>query len=806
MAKKNSAKEQDAKPKLTPEEREKELIQQREAGKISAEKFLEGLAEPRPLRELALQWKLLCSLLKKKRVIRNTDLEPYFQKLGATGKLREHKLTATRGMLNKFVEWGALALINDGQTNHYFCNLPAFYEPDELHKLIPEKEQRRVLAHISDKPIEVDRLAYLVYGDEGRNISVLNTFLDFYKGYGLIRYNKKDDSYVLTERGQELGVDSQTIKTLEATALENELFVKEEKAGELPNIGDVAGILKKDIDGKKVPVIDLTEQLEGKDLSLLFVGEVLYGSQYTDQKLLDWILGSVGEVSLALTSGLVQGRFEVRNKQKDRGLAEDLRSIDKQFHLAGQFLEWCERIATSHTCVIQGDDDWRLADDYGTMMHLAEGKNPWKFGVDWSSFSGEMKRRLENKELRRKVRIQWEIVQAYMYRIGRSLLNKQEVFDKIGVFKSEYRLMMEIMVARRHNFDYPKEYAQVVNVDALYGNVGRRIVSPDPLRLKVAEDFEIRAVHNTGFSDITQYQKTHQHLDAIARHMGLSRRNMPRVIVDYHQEAFFAEYLQRTWLMNLPGMQNTGPAASYEMKEWHVNILEAKERRQSRVRKEPVSPSAIHMMFCKDGRVRFKIMNNSVMQALDAQRNEPERSEVAVVATDFQFGSITNWPEMVVLFLDYALYDRKATRMWMNGDMIQGNIYPQHNAESRPMRLTSLHAQKMFCFNLILPLILDAPNLTDLAAWLGNHEWHNFDTKRSGDMPLTFLETALKGVLMERKRVGTQSSLERAMNVSRIRWMNTHNPQGDIINWPFFADNICGFKAAIQHMWQPFGG
>ena len=44
------------------------------------------------------------------------------------------------------------------------------------------------------------------------------------------------------------------------------------------------------------------------------------------------------------------------------------------------------------------------------------------------------------------------------------------------------------------------------------------------------------------------------------------------------------------------------------------------------------------------------------------------------------------------------------------------------------------------------------------------------------------------------------------MTVSRVRWVDTHNPQGDIVNWPFFADTICGFKVAIQHMWQPFGG
>lgn len=489
-------------------------------------------------------------------------------------------------------------------------------------------------------------------------------------------------------------------------------------------------------------------------------------------------------------------------------LAEEggLHKIETQFHSAGMLLEWLERIATSRVCVILGDDDWRLADDYGTLMHLAEGKNPWKFGVDWSSFSAEMKRRLENRELRQKIRTQWEIIQAYMFRIGRSLLNRQEVEAKIGVSKSEYRLIIEIMVAKRNNFDYPKEYEQVVNVDALYGNIGKRIVSPDPLRILVAPGKEMRLVHNAGFSDITQYQETIQHLDAIARHLGLSRQELPFVLADFHQESFCAQYLMGTWIMNLPGLQNTAAAAAFTMPEWHTKILEAKERRQSRVRKEPVSPSAPEITFCRDGRIRIRVLNHAIQRVIEEQKNEPERKEIGIVGTDWQFGSITMWPEFTAKFIDYGLYARGAQHLWINGDGLHGGIYPQYNAENRPTRLTTLHAQQKFFFDLVVPLILDAPALVDLASWLGNHEWNNMSAKYQGDSPLTFLETGLLGVLMERKRAGTDSSLQRAMNVSRIRWRDTHNPQGDIVNWPFYSDTICGFKVAIQHMWQPFHG
>lgn len=796
----------------TPQEIENELITQRESDQISVVEFIDGLPEGG---ELRIYWDNIKGLLTTNRTLRNTELLKHAEEKNVetliSGRSRVHRLDHTKGVLGHFVKWDALSefKVKKDKEPHqiYLCNLPAFYQPEELFKILPHKEVQVVtdllIQGSQDLEILADKLGKVI----GRNL--LETLLTHYVGLGLFKYDRKSGNYSLTERGQELGLDEQSIKTIKATALENAVFAEEEEAGSLPSsLEDVADALQRDIAKKTVPRIDLTKEIGSKDLKLLCVGEVLYGSQYTDQKLLNWILGVVKDPALVITSGLVQGRFEVRNKAKSKMLAEEgsLYKIESQFHTAGMLLDGLERIVTNRVCVILGDDDWRLADDYGTLMHLAEGKNPWKFGVSWSSFSAEMKRRLENKELRRKIRIQWETIQTYMFRIGRSLLNKKEVRQKIGIYKSEYRLIIEIMVAKRNNIGYPKVYEKVVNVDALYGNIGKRIVTPDPLRLLVAEGKEIRMVHNAGFSDITQYQNTIQHLDAVARHLGLSRQELPWVLADFHQESFYAEYLMGTWIMNLPGMQNTMPASAYTMTEWSTRILEAKERRQSRVRKEPVSPSAPEITFCSDGRIRFRILSHAVMKVLEEQKGEPEQNEVGILGTDWQFGSITNWPEYVAKFLDYGLIARRAQHFWVNGDGIHGGgIYPQHNAENRPMRLIGLHPQQKFFFNLVTPIVLDAPALTDLAAWLGNHEWNNMSAKFQGDSPLTFLETGLQGILMERKRVGTESPLEKAMTVSRIRWLDTHNPAGDIVNWPFYADTICGFKVAIQHMWQPFG-
>jgi hypothetical protein len=832
----------------TPEQK---LIREREAGKTTVESFLLGLRALES--DLWIYLGVIRGQLEKKRIVRATDFLPFAVELGAEGaeqllsrkkirgkkNLRERMLSYLRGVLAKFAEWGILSrftVTRKGIESHdvYLSNQEGFYEPEELKRLIPDSEKSRVLSGLvgaypaevlvdlipeNEKSLVVNSLPkdpkaspkpFKKLAEELRSAigeDLLGEVLEFYVERGLVQETKQ--GFRVSARGVELGLDAQTIKTLEAVALENALFVEREKRGELPeSLGAVGDALERGVAKKTVPVADLTQELGKGDLTLLFLGEIMYGSQYTDQKLLDWVLDASKNPTLVITSGLVQGRFEVRNKARTRMLAEEggMHKIETQFHAAGMLLDWLERIATSRVCVIQGDDDWRLAEDYGALMHLLEGKNPWKWGVDWSSFSAEMRRRLENRELRQKIRIQWETIQTYMYRIGRSLLNREEVEAKIGVAKSEYRLIIEIMTARRNNFEYPKEYEEVVNIPALYGNIGKRIVTPDPLRLLVAPGREIRVVHHAGFSNITQYQETIQHLDAIARHLGLSREELPWVLADFHQEQLSIEYLQGTWVMNLPGMQNTLSAASYTMREWHTNILESKERRQSRVRKEPVSPSAPEITFCRDGRIRIRVLNNTVKNITEKQRGEPKKKSIGILGTDWQFGSITMWPEFTAKFLDYGLYERGAEHLWINGDGTHGGIYPQYNAENRPIRLTTMHSQQKFFFDLVAPLILSAPNLEDLAAWLGNHEWGNLSAKYQGDSPLTFLETGLQGVLMERERLGVESTLKRAMNVSRIRWRDTHNPQGDIVNWPFYADTICGFKVAIQHMWQPFHG
>ena len=218
-------------------------------------------------------WGRIKTLIQKHRRVRNQQVSTLRQEKKAK--------TLARGLLKKRVEEGMLVEFTDeDNVTWYVLNEEGFYEPEELYKLVPEKEQQRILSHITDKPITASRLAHLLYGGEERGVAFLETFLNHYVKLSLIRFKKKDEGWSLTERVVELGVDAQSVKTLKATALENEVFAKKEAADDAPKSrAEVKKLLREDMASKMVSVTDLTDELKGKDLKLLMIGEVLYGSQ-----------------------------------------------------------------------------------------------------------------------------------------------------------------------------------------------------------------------------------------------------------------------------------------------------------------------------------------------------------------------------------------------------------------------------------------------------------------------------------------------------------------------------------------------
>ncbi len=732
-------------------------------------------------------------LLEEKRCVRVSDVHAAIR--GDKDKIRGKLIRLT----------GASLIVNiPGEHHLFFANASGFYKSGELQKLVPSREQNRIAAQFVQGPMTVTRIAQQLYGKRVGELFLTAYLTDFVER-GLLSF--EDDKYAKTKHGHEFGIDAQSVKTLDAMELENKLHVKsEEKAPDFKSLGEVSAALKKNREDLTVHPVDLNDEIGSKSAVTLLLGaEFLFGNQDTAMELLEWALTQT-RPDISLVTGLVQGTFSAVQTKKARVLAEEqkLNKIGPQISSAGLLLKALERITKGTVGVVQGDDDFMTAENYANIAMLAEGHS-WTFGINKKSLSAELNRQLFIREQRLKQYIQWENIIPYWYRIGRSLKNAAEMYEAIGVPKSEYRLIIEILCALRNHFPYPKEYEEMVNVPALQGNVGRRIVSPDSLSLKFW-DKEIRLVHSTQFSDVTQYVDPLATLEKITRHMGARDIKMPWMTIDGHQEFFYGTYFQGHWVMTLPGMQDATLAAQYRKKVFHTRVLTSKAHRQNTFRKSPATPGMPEFTFLKDGRIRLRLLNDTTKRVLEAQRGKPEESAYICYVNDTQFGSITMQPEFLMKYMDYSLYACKATRLRFNGDILQSVMYANVFAENRPIRLVSVDSQQRFAVAVMVPLIHDAPALRCVNAWMGNHEWATWGNSLTGENALYFLEAELKGFIEGQKRAGKNPLLSDASTISRIMWKKTVNPGPDRILYPMFMEKVGGFTIAYAHQWQPFGG
>ncbi len=782
-----------------------ELIQLREEDRISVDEFAEKVSLNADL--FSKRWLIVFALLVKNRSIRNKELLSACKDLEITGKKTE-KLNDIRGILKKFEELGLICSFKVQTFSIYLSNLRSFYTPEEAFDAIPNGSVDAVINRLrqSSKSIQLKVLAKNFEKLIGANL--LETLLEFYVEKGVIY--KHSNGYRLTRLGVEYGFDETAIQTLDTMALENAAALKrrvEAAKFRFGTLSEISDAQRRDLEKKEVSTIVLPGR---KLLRISALGEVLYGNQFSANALIErWLqlaTESKDKPHIILATGLVQGNFLGYRVDKNRILTQEdyLSEIGPQFSAADLLLTKLEELAETRVFYQQGDDDWDLAKNYALIARAAEG-GAANYGV--ANLSPEATRFLINRDFYRKLEIQWELIQKYMYLTGHSLRNAAEVAELIGVEKSEYRLIIEILAAREANQPIPDIYKKVVDFSALDGNiVGKRYVTPDPLVMKFGP-FVIQAVHNLAFSDVTQYADSMLIPEMNIRARQALGEETPNIFLDFHQERFYLARIGDTLVMNLPGLQDTRLATQWRMKSYNTKVLSSKSHRQVTFRKEPSVPGITSLEISDDGRIRINILNQKILGVIDASKDEPEVVDRVCYVSDTQFGSITARPEFLVKYMDYCLYGNRSNILISNGDIIQGVNYPQFFAENRPDRLVSIDSQERFMLKVMAPLIVDAPVLRNFKSQLGNHEWNTFGAGITGQNNLKVLEMYVRGYFEGLQKAG---KLDRAIDVSmmsRIRFLKSGNPLGDPMNHPYTAIPLpSGYKVGVQHMWQSNGG
>ena len=808
---------------------EEQLIEKLEAGEINTEQFLAGLE---PGGELAAYWQDIYKLTQKHRTFRNTDLLFCAKRWKISGKKRVHVLNSIRGILSKFVEWKALSVFKSGTYINYLCNLPGFYDAGELLKLMPEDEISRILKSLTEDP----KTPAMLEQESGRTVGVhiLGTLLNHYVSNGVVQsVSRPKGAFKLTPGAKLTGTDSDSLIGLDLFKAENLLDKEEDEAAQKNEAKDtktLAKLSREDLERKTI--VPQIIKVKGESARIFAVGEVRLGNQFTDFELLDFAEGEMKRIKpdVVVTSGLVQG--DHRSYQVDRLKALTkialLHKIASQYKHADQFLRNYEAVAGS-VFYLLSDDDMNVAKSR-TLIAMKE-----LFGLRRSGLSAlypEEIARLSGRDYVGYYEKQWERVQTYMYRIGRSLLNRDEVNEIVpGLNKSEFLLILMVLLFKKFGHEIPESFRKVVDIEALFGDKAgsKRHVTPDPIMLKLmfGDNPEsvrtLQYIHNTGYSDVTQNKDSLVVLEQSIRLLQARGIKTPNFVFDFQAERFFGTNVGGSFLFNLPGCQDTVLAASRLLKTFNTQIVGEKSHKQNTFRKEPVSSGVTDFQVFEDGRFKFRILNHAIMRVIEENRNAPEAKKRLALFQDIQTGSPQMRLEWAIKAHDLALYGPNPVHhVSYNGDLLHGfSIYMQFVSESRIKKLVSIKSQQAMFEKCFLPFY-PAPTVEFIGRVLGNHEWDNLMAKKEGGDPLAFLESGLTNkyamhqegyqrALLDTGFKGQVSypypEIVQIIPFSRGRTANSGNAEdGGTAHWPIYTKEIAGFRYAVQHKWQPFGG
>lgn len=805
---------------------EKDLIIKREKNEITVEEFVSNLEG-----DLKRYWSIIHQTLKQKRTFRNIELLSSAQKLGVSGRKRVEKLNAIRGILAKFVEWKILSMFKSGTHLQYLCNLPDFYKAEELLKLIPEEQVSRILRAFADGPKTLVALEQEAGGIIG--VNVLTTLINHFVGKGVVEpVSKPKGAFRLTSGAKLAGTDPDSLLGLDLFKAENLLDQEEEGAAQRADAKDtktLAKLVGEDLASKTI--VPRVINVERDSVRLFAIGEVRLGNQFTDYDLLDFAEDEMKRVNpdIVVASGFVQGDHRSFQVERLRALtrAALLHKLESQYKNADRFLRDYEKSAGS-VFYLQSDDDWNIA-KARTLIAMKELLGLRRSGL--SSLFPEEISRLSGRDYVDYLYKQWEYVQPYMYRIGRSLKNKEEVNGVVpGLNKGEFLLILMVLLFKKYCHEIPESFKKVVDVEALFGDKAgsKRHVTPDPLLLEL--DFgkgknskTVHFVHNTGYSDVTQNLDTLIIMEKNYRLLQARGIKTPNFAFDFQQERFFGTNVGGSFIFNLPGCQDTLLAASRQLKTFNTQIVGEKSHKQNTFRKEPVSSGITDFQIFEDGRFKFRLINNAVRKIIENNQNVKEIKKRLALFQDIQTGSPQMRLEWAIKAHDLALYGPNPVHhVSYNGDLIHGfSIYMQFVSESRIKKLVSIKSQQAMFEKCFLPFY-PAPTVEFIGRVLGNHEWDNLMAKKEGGDPLSFLESGLTNKYAMFREGYKQAKLDSGHKESEIvypfpdaeiipfsrgRTSNSGNPEdGGTAHWPIYTREIAGFRYAVQHKWQPFGG
>ena len=568
---------------------------------------------------------------------------------------------------------------------------------------------------------------------------------------------------------------------------------------------------------KERTVDKLHIDIRGKSAKVMHLTEALYGHMFTDNEFIERIFSHLEELpskerpDVVIVSGLLFGGYQHREKNARR---VKTMSVDNQFAKAKKFIE---RLQSMGLTVIYNlsDNDQKIIEDYTyDAVRIMQG-NPRQRGDDRPTSVAAFDNAQQLNLWQRNYDFQWDVVDEYMLRCGRTLRTREEVRNLIAELPAGIRA--ELATDYRDEVDNGIEeclllwdahgrlereeeltllQTQVLEVD----NIPHSRRPADTLSVTNDYNLELETGERTTTlngrhffrqTPTSMVQNPTKEVEQILSQMEASGQTPPKAFVVENEQRAVGMMHDNTFITSTPGLTTYNPDMSS-----YTGVQIDKARRISLARREFNIAGAQQIEFSDDGRIFVHLLNDHLM-SIASKTEEPH---AAIFFSDWQTGSVTARPDLAVKAMDYVLHSvlkKQKGMLFMNGDIIQGRNYAQMPNENPNMGLIAIDAQQEFVYTMLREILERMPkvaknNLQGVHITPGNHEW-NSGHERHGSTHSMFLKILFNEASERTFRTYLHS-------YDTVRAGTSHFKSFTAI------DKLAEFKILAQHIMMERGG
>lgn len=693
----------------------------------------------------------------------------------------------------------------------FMRELVTFLEPEDfdvvgnaLQKAAGEnKTKEEVVAQIGEKRNEENAPAVTAFPSV-----VVEKMVNSFEETGYINYTTKDKLLRLTEKGKQSELGHNALKNI---VLAHDLLNLSSTPLPMETIGDINDSYELSKQSSKV---DDVEMIVRKPSSkVLYLSEILLGNNASDIKFLKQTIDTVSNMpaedkpDAIVVSGLPQGNFKYRQKERRSTLVPELASLDKQFRASKLVLDELRTIGAPILYSMSNDD--REIARQGTLETLKIIENVAKPLGDKSKghISYWQEDQLRQKEsFDRIYRFQLDVVLPYCLRSGRRLRSADEVAEITNgrMRTEEFLLLHEAYKAASTGETIPDIHKEVLEIDNIPFPGKKfddfKFVDDVDLTLSLRDkrgskkqDVSQMIRHNIGLTDVTMPINPIASIHAATRHMtseGMETAN--GTVITGQQLMLGVGGPDGKWIMSTGGFTD-----GFDALKQRGSIASAGKSpawREATTRKILSKPSAEMHEYTDDGRHILTIFNEKLKEKSYAI---PERQTI-VQLTDWQNGSTTARPDLQMKYLHMAteIMKDRPVHFIADGDIIHGDIYSAHKTENAHMGLIGATEQQKFVIKMLEKgtehlTAAELKNFMNFRSVPGNHEYENGNRDNS-NVPNEYLITFFKNLLKSR---GIQPKEGQVQGYGTVL-----TERGDFYKtWTGFEKDVAGYGVLFKH-------